>query len=163
MAGRSPEPVSLVRGRKEVSAYFKKFIGLHEPRTNTEATKKLKRFSEQWMAKYDYTAAQKESVLDKVLDYAKQRAGEPVELTVLAAIVDPERHEQFFNEANEIGLGAEFHIDRRSLSAWGRITYRDPDLRLNLAKRKLHTRFIYNAAKKTLLIKNITLPEEEIL
>lgn len=161
-AGR-PEPVSLIRGRKDVSAYFKKFIGLFEPRTNTEATKKLKQFTEGWMAEHDYAAEQKQAVIDKMVAYAKERGTQPVELNVVAAIVDPERHEEFFDKANESGLGAEFHIDQRSLGGWSRITYTDQDIRLNFAKRQLNSRFVYNADKKTLLIKKITLPADELL
>jgi nucleoid-associated protein len=161
-AGRA-EPVSLIRGRKDVSAYFKKFIGLFEPKTNTEATKKLKQFTEGWMATHEYAPAQKQAVIDKMLTYAKERGTQPVELDVVAAIVDPERHQEFFNKANESGLGAEFHIDQRSFAGWSRITYTDEDIRLSLAKRQLNTRFVYNADKKTLLIKNITLPAEDLL
>ena len=161
-AGRA-EPVSLIRGRKDVSAYFKKFIGLFEPRTNTEATKKLKEFTEAWMAENDFAAAKKQGVIDKMLSYAKERGGQPVELGVVAAIVDPERHQEFFDKANESGLGAEFHIDQRSLKGWSRITYTDADIRLVLAKRQLNSRFVYNAQKRTLLIKNITLPPEDLL
>ena len=157
------EPVSLIRGRKEVSAYFKKFIGLFEPHTNTEATKNLKQFTEEWMANHDYSAEQKHSVFDKVLSYAKERGTQPVELNVVAAIVDPERHQEFFTAANESGLGAEFHIDQRSLKGWSRLSYEDEEIRLNLAKRQLNGRFVYNADKKTLLIKNITLSAEDLL
>jgi nucleoid-associated protein len=160
-AGRA-EPVSLIRGRKEVSAYFKKFIGLFEPRTNTEATQKLKQFTEGWMAQHNFEPAQKQAVLDKVLAYAKERGPQPVELQVVATIVDPDRHQEFFAQANESGLGAEFHIDRRSLAGWSRIEYKDEDIRLSLAKRQLNLRFTYNAEKKTLLIRNITLPPEDL-
>jgi len=157
------EPVSLIRGRKDVSAYFKRFIGLFEPHTNTEATKKLRQFTEQWMAEHDYSTEQKHAVFDKVLTYAKGRGGQPIELEVVAAIVDPERHQEFFTAANEGGLGAEFHIDHRSLKGWSRLSYEDEDIRLSLAKRQLNERFVYNPNKKTLLIKNITLPPEDLL
>jgi nucleoid-associated protein YejK len=162
-AGRA-EPVSLIRGRKEVSAYFKnKFIGLFEPRTNTEATKKLRTFTEGWMAEHGFLPDQKQTALDKVLSYAKERGTQPVELAVVAAIVDPDRHQEFFTKANEHGLGAEFHIDRRSLAGWSRIVYKDEDIRLSFAKRQLNARFKYDADRKTLLIRNITLPPEDLL
>lgn len=161
--GKHAEPVSLIRGRKEVSAYFKKFIGLFEPHTNTEGTQKLRQFTEEWMAEHEYAPDRKQSVIDNVLTYAKERGPNPVELSVVAAIVDPERHQEFFEKANESGLGAEFHIDRRSLSAWTRIIYKDEDIRLSFAKRQLNARFKYDPEKKTLLIKNITLPADELL
>jgi len=158
------EPVSLIRGRKDISGYFKnKFIGLFEPRTNTEATKKLRVFTEGWMAEHNFQPEQKQEVLDKVMSYAKERGSEPVQLSVIATIVDPNRHEEFFAKANEQGLGAEFHIDQRSLKGWTRIEYKDEDIRLSFAKRQLNARFKYDADKKTLLIKNITLPPEDLL
>lgn len=164
-AGRV-EPVSLIRGRKEVSDYFKNFIGLHEPRTNTEATQKLKQFTEAWMEEQNFSQAQRETVRERIVEYAKNRGGEPVELRVLAAIVDEDHHEEFFNDANQAGLGAEFHVDRRSLKAWERIVYSEPggDLRLNFAKRLLLTnRVNYNRERKTLLIRNIELPESALI
>jgi len=156
------EPVSLVRGRKEVSEYFKSFIGLHEPRTNTEGTQKLKIFIEQWMEANTYSQSEKEGVRERVLDYAKQRKDEPVELNVISTLVDPQRHEKFFAEANESGLGAEFHIDRRSLSPWVRVIYNDSDIKLNFSRRLLNKRVRYNKRDKTILIKDIELSEEDL-
>ena len=157
-----PEPVSLVRGRKEVSDYFKRFIGLYEPRTNIEATQKLKHFIDGWMEDHHYSAFKKEEVRGRVLEYAKESGVQPVELRVIAPFVDAEQMDEFFEQANAAGLGAEFHIDRRSLVAWQRVVYQDEDIKLSLAKRQLHKRFIYNAKAKTLLLKNIVLAEEEL-
>lgn len=165
LAGK-PDPVSLVRGRKEVSEYFKSFIGLHEPRTNTEGTQKLKNFIEQWMDIHSYSPSDREAVRERIVDYARKRKDEPVELGVVATLVDENRHEKFFNDANEAGLGAEFHVDRRSLKAWERVAYSEPggELRLNFAKRLfLSKRVSYNAQKKTLLIRQIELPEDAVL
>ena len=128
-----PEPVSLIRGRKKVSDYFKHFIGLYEPHTNTEATKALKQFAEQWMEDHEFTREDKDAATERVLDYAKKRGAEPVELQVIATLVDPVRHEEFFEAANNAELGAEFHIDRRSLAAWGQVAYADKDIRLTFA------------------------------
>lgn len=161
-AGR-PEPVSLVRGRKEVSDYFKTFIGLYEPRTNTEVTQKLKQITEKWMDKRKYPEPQRADVRARVVEYAKKRGNEPVELEVVATIVDEDRHEKFFNAANEQRLGAEFYVDRVSLRAWERVDYSDADLRLNFSKRLLLTgRINYNADEKTLLIHPIELPKEAL-
>ena len=157
-----PEPVSLVRGRKEVSDYFKRFIGLHEPRTNTEATQKLKRFIDGWMEDHRYSAIKKEEVRGRILEYAIGRGGQPVDLRVIAPFVDAEQADEFFDAANAAGLGAEFHIDRRSLAAWRRIIYQDEDIKFSLAKRQLRKRFIYNAKAKTLLLHNIVLAEEDL-
>jgi nucleoid-associated protein YejK len=157
-----PEPVSLVRGRKEVSDYFKRFIGLHEPRTNTEATKKLKQFIDVWMEDHRYSAIKREEVRDHVLEYSKNSGGQPVELRVIAPLVDAESADEFFDKANAAGLGAEFHIDRRCLTAWQRAVYQDEDIKLSLAKRQLHKRFIYNAKEKTLLLKNIVFTKEDL-
>lgn len=157
-----PEPVSVVRGRKEVSDYFKSFIGLHEPRTNTEGTKKLKDFIEQWMETKDYSRADREEVRERVLDYAKKRKDQPVELNVVASIVDADNHQTFFTEANEAGLGAEFHIDRRSLSPWVRVIFNDSDIKLNFSRRLLNKRVRYNKTEKTILIKDIELSEEDL-
>lgn len=157
-----PEPVSLVRGRKEVSDYFKSFIGLHEPRTNTEGTQKLKNFIEHWMEVNNYSRSQKEEVREQVLQYAKKRKNDPVELNVISTIVDPEQHEKFFTEANETGLGAEFHIDQRSLAPWVRVIYNDSDIKLNFAKRLLGKRVRFDKRKKTIFITGIELSEEAI-
>lgn len=159
--GRS-EPVSLVRGRKEVSEYFKSFIGLHEPRTNTQGTQKLRNFIDQWMEENNYLHSEKEEVRERVLDYAKKRKDEPVELNVISTLVDPKRHERFFTEANESGLGAEFHIDRRSLSPWVRVIYNDSDIKLNFSRRLLNKRVRYDKDNKTILINDIELSDEDL-
>lgn len=157
-----PEPVSVVRGRKEVSDYFKSFIGLYEPRTNTEGTQKLRDFIEQWMEAKDYSRADREDVRERVLDYAKKRKDQPVELNVVASIVDADHHQKFFTQANESGLGAEFHIDRRSLSPWVRVIYSDSDIKLNFSRRLLNKRVRYNKSEKTILIKDIELSDEDL-
>jgi len=156
------EPVSIVRGRKEVSDYFKSFIGLHEPRTNTEGTQKLKNFIEQWMDSNNYSHSEKEEVRERVLDYAKKRKDEPVELNVISNLVDPLRHEKFFAEANESGLGAEFHIDRRSLAPWVRVIYNDSDIKLNFAKRLLGKRVQFNKRERKIIIRDIELADEDL-
>jgi nucleoid-associated protein len=140
-----PEPVSLIRGRKEVSEYFKSFVGLHEPRTNTEGTQKLKDFTERWMEDRDFSRGDRENVRESILEYAKRRGDEPIELQVVASYVDPEHHQEFFVAANEVGLGAEFHIDRRSLKPWVRINYSDEDIKLNFPRRLLNRRVKYSS------------------
>jgi nucleoid-associated protein len=157
-----PEPVSVVRGRKEVSDYFKTFIGLYEPRTNTMGTQKLRDFIEKWMEDNSYPRLQREEVRDRILAYAKNRKDQPVELNVIAPIVDANRYNDFFTAANDSGLGAEFHIDRRSLLPWVRVIYTDPDIKLNFAKRLLNKRVRYNRAEKTILIRDIELLEEDL-
>jgi len=157
-----PEPVSVVRGRKEVSDYFKNFIGLYEPRTNTQGTQKLRDFIEAWMETNQYARTDKETVREQILDYAKNRKDQPVELDAIALLVDPNRRDAFFTKANSTGLGAEFHIDRRSLAPWVRIIYSDPDIKLNFAKRLLQKRVRYNKRDKTLLISNIELSDEDL-
>lgn len=157
-----PEPVSVVRGRKEVSDYFKSFIGLHEPRTNTEGTQRLRDFIEQWMEAKNSSRANREEVRERVLDYAKKRKDLPVELNVVASLIDPDHHQQFFTQANESGLGAEFHIDRRSLSPWVRVIYNDSDIKLNFAKRLLGKRVRFNKHEKTILIRDVELSEEDL-
>lgn len=162
---KRPEPVSLIRGRKEVSDYFKSFIGLHEPRTNTEATQNLKRFTEDWMDKYKYPGEQREGVRERIVGYATKRGPNPVELEVVAAIVDEDRHKQFFEVANDALLGAEFHVDRNSLKAWERVVYSEPggDIKLNFAKRLLLTgRVQYSRENRTLLINDVELPESNM-
>lgn len=157
-----PEPVSLVRGRKEVSEYFKSFIGLHEPRTNTQGTQKMRDFIEKWMEDKNYSISEKEEVRERVLEYAKKRKDEPVELSVIATLVDSGRHESFFVEANDAGLGSEFHIDRRSLSPWVRVIYNDSDIKLNFSRRLLNKRVRYDKDNKTIVIKDIELPDEDL-
>lgn len=160
-AGKT-EPVSVVRGRKEVSEYFKSFIGLHEPRTNTEGTQKLRDFIERWMEANQYSSSKREEVRERVLDYAKKREDQPVELNVVASLVDHDQHHTFFTQANDSGLGAEFHIDRRSLAPWVRVIYSDSDIKLNFSRRLLNKRVRYNKSEKTILIKEIELSEEDL-
>ena len=161
---KRPEPISLIRGRKEVSDYFKSFIGIHEPRTNTQATQELKRITDEWMEKHKYEKDQREAVREHVVDYAKNRGAKPVELDVIATLVDQDRYEEFFEEANQAKLGAEFHVDRTSLKGWERVVYSEPDIRINFAKKLLLTKRVnYNPDKKTLLIKQIELPPNALL
>lgn len=43
----------------------------------------------------NYSRSEKETVRERVLDYAKQRKDEPVELNVVSTLVDPQRHKSF--------------------------------------------------------------------
>lgn len=47
-----------------------------------------------------------------MLDYAKKRKDEPVELKVVSTLVDADRHESFFADANQSGLEGvlNFHV-----------------------------------------------------
>lgn len=161
---KRPEPVSMIRGRKEVSDYFKSFIGLFEPRTNTQATQNLKRIAEDWMEENKYPEEQRETVRERIVGYAKQRGPKPVELEVVATIVDEDKYQEFFESANDARLGSEFHVDHNSLKAWERVVYSEPDIKLNFAKRLLLTgRVQYNRDNKTLLINNVELPDGNVI
>ena len=65
-------------------------------------------------------------------------------------------------QANESGLCAEFHIDRRSLAPWVRVIYIDDDIKLNFSRRLLNKRVRYNKSEKTILIKDIELSAEDL-
>ncbi len=159
-----PEPVSLIRGRKKVSNYFRDFIGLHEPRSNTEATKKFRDLADEWMEERAFEQENREKVRQDIIVYSKKRGTEPLELDSLARLVDPEQHEAFFERANAQGLSAEFHLDHRSLKKWERVVYSEKGggIRLNFAKRLLNNRVRYNAEKKTLTIREIELRSEDL-
>jgi hypothetical protein len=59
-------------------------------------------------------------------------------------------------------LGAEFHIDQRSLSPWVRVIFSDSDIKLNFSRRLLNKRVRYNKSEKTILIKDIELSDEDL-
>lgn len=162
--GGKPEPVSLIKGRKELSHYFRDFIGLHEPRSNTEATKKFRDLADQWMDEKGYDQGQKETVRQNIIQYSKAQGKEPLDLDHLSRLVDATEHEAFFNRANGEGLSAEFHLHHGSLGKWARVHYKEKDggIRLDFPKRLLNTRVKYDREKKVLTIKNIELKEEDL-
>jgi len=155
-------PVSVVRGKKEVSEYFKEFIGLHQPHSNTEATKKIKDFADQWLEAKGKTPDEKHQARTRFLDYAKELGDNPADLHAIAALVDPLNREEFINSANDAGIDAEFYIDRRSLKAWERVQFKDKEVTVNFSKNVIGGRIIYSEEKRTLLIKNVNFSPEDL-
>jgi len=155
-------PVSLVRGKKEVSEYFKEFIGLHQPHSNTEATRKIKDFADQWMDGKNKTTEEKQQARSRFLDYVKQLGDKPVDLHTVAALIDLTDREGFITSANEAGIDAEFYIDRRSLKAWERVHFKDKEVTVDFSKNAIGKRIVYSAEKRTLLIKDVDLSPEDL-
>jgi nucleoid-associated protein len=155
-------PVSLVRGKKEVSDYFKAFIGLHQPHSNTDATHKIMDFADKWLDDKNISTDERQLARTRVLDYVKNIGDKPVELHAIAGLVDPIDREAFITSANDAGIDAEFYIDGRSLKAWKKVQFKDKDVNVIFSKNLINTRVVYDADNHTLLIKNVNISPEDL-
>lgn len=155
-------PVSLVRGKKVVSDYFKEFIGLHQPHSNKDATHKIKDFADRWLDDKNISTEERQVARSRVLDYVENIGDKPVELHSIAGLVDPMDREAFITSANDAGIDAEFYIDGRSLKAWKKVQFKDKDVNIVFSKNLINTRIVYDADNHTLLIKNVTISPEDL-
>ncbi len=159
--------LSLVRGNKNVSVYFMKFIGNANKTTSTESSKKLVNALSQFCKDNNYSAEQTTETKNKVSNYCKEciKQKKEISLSAISMLIDIEKPTLF----QEYASGEDWAVDEvisgdpKVLRSIGSVKYKTKDGKLSIEfsnELLLQKQIIYDDAKKQLTIKNISLSDQ---
>lgn len=151
------EPVAYVRGNREVSEYFMRFVGAQPAKSTKDASRDIATYSENFLNARQIDGAEKSERLKRLYDYcAKQyRANQSVDLGVIGAIIYQEDKDEFCQQANEKGISSEFHVDLRHLKRLVDIEYKSDGISLKLSRRAIRENVKVNLAKRELTLRHV--------
>jgi nucleoid-associated protein YejK len=119
------EPVAYVRGNRDVSEYFMRFIGASPAKAPKDASQEVAAYAENFLAEKNIQGPEQSERLKRMYDYCvkQYRANLPVELSVIGSIIYQEDQNAFCQKANADGISSEFHVDARHLKGLLLIEY----------------------------------------
>ncbi|MBN8877465.1 MAG: nucleoid-associated protein [Sphingobacteriales bacterium] len=150
--------LSFTRGKKDVSNYFKKFIGCTDYTSAKEVSENLKRALSDYFLKNNFDKKQAEEIKATIYNYCEQKlkGKEDISLTAISAFVNNDNPEAFqeFASSEEYQISATFkgHNTLRSLKYY---SFKSKDLSIMFDGKLLDTKIFYNEAKNQLLIKEV--------
>lgn len=152
--------LSFVKGLKDISLYFMKFIDVDNKNTTTESTNRLLKAIDEFAKREGWDIDRKIQRKDAVCLYCLNRMDEKREILLsdISAIMDPDNPEKFQDLAteDEFGVSSVISGNRSKLRQLGRIAYKDDHLRLEFDTNLfLNKTIIYDENKNKLTIKNI--------
>lgn len=151
------EPVTYVRGSREVSRYFMRFIGAEAKKTPKDASRELVEYTTNFLTDKDIEGEDQIDRMRRLHEYcAKQfKANEPIELSVVGAIVFQEDQNEYCRAANSQGISSEFHIDTKYLKSLLRIEYKTKGVTLKLERSVIRDNVEVDVKKSRLILKNV--------
>ena len=152
--------LSFVKGLKDISLYFMKFIDVDNKNTSIESTNRLLKAIDEFAKKEGWDIDRKIQRKDAVCLYCLNRMNEKREILLsdISAIMDPDNPENFQNLAteDEFGVSSVISGNKAKLRQLKRIAYKDDNLRLEFDTNLfLNKTIIYDENKNKLTIKNI--------
>jgi len=152
--------LSFVKGLKDISLYFMKFIDVDNKNTSIESTNRLLKAIDEFARKEGWDIDRKIQRKDEVCLYCLNRMNEKREILLsdISAIMDPDNPKNFQNLAteDEFGVSSVISGNKAKLRQLKRIAYKDDNLRLEFDTNLfLNKTIIYDENKNKLTIKNI--------
>jgi nucleoid-associated protein YejK len=158
--------LSLIKGSKDLSAYFMKFIGNANKTTSTESSKRLVNTLDRFCKKEGYDREETIRKKNLVSNYCIERmkGKQEISLAAISALINPENPNSFQeyasdeeNEVDEIISG-----DPKILRRIGFVKYKDKDenLSIEFGNELIGKRIFYDNKKKQLTIKDILLADQ---
>lgn len=152
--------LSFVKGLKDISLYFMKFIDVDNKNTSIESTNRLLKAIDEFAKKEGWNTKIKIQRKDAVCSYCLDRMNEKREILLsdISAIMDPDNPEKFQDLAteDEFGVSSVISGNRSKLRQLGRIAYKDDHLRLEFdTELFLDKTIIYDEKANKLTIRNI--------
>lgn len=150
--------LSFTKGKKEVSNYFKKFIGCTDFTSAKESSENLKKALADFFTDAGYEKKQVEEIKTKIFSHCEQkiRNKEDINIEVLSALIDETEPSKFkeFASAEKYQLSTTFrgHRTLRSLKYY---SYKSRDLTIEFDSKLLGKQVVYNEKNNNLLIKDI--------
>ncbi|MDH6534577.1 hypothetical protein D0T51_05525 [Parabacteroides sp. 52] len=159
--------LSLIKGNKELSAYFIKFIGTANKTTSTESSKRLVNALDQFCQNNNYNREQTAETKNRVSNYCKDclKEKKEISLSAISALIDNENPDLFKEFASDEDYGVDEIIsgDPSVLRSVGSVKYKDKEGKLSVEfsnELLLSKQVIYDDSKKLLTIKNISLSDQ---
>lgn len=152
------EPVAYVRGNRDVSEYFMRFIGASPAKAPKEASQEVAAYAENFLAEKNIHGPEQSERLKRMHDYCvkQYRANLPVELSVIGSIIYQEDHGAFCQRANADGISSEFHVDPRHLKGLLLIEYTTKGVSLRLKRSAVRDNVSVNSKKQELTLRNVS-------
>ena len=150
--------LSFTKGKKEISNYFKRFIGCTDYASAKESSEKLKRAINDFMFQNGYDKKSAEETKELVFAYceSQMKIKEDIRLSFVSNLISGEEPEKFiaFASAEKYQVSALFkgHTTLKSLKYY---SYNSKDFTIAFDSKLLGDTIIYDDSKNNLLIKNI--------
>jgi nucleoid-associated protein YejK len=158
--------LSLIKGNKELSVYFMKFIGSANKTTSTESSKRLVNALDHFCKENNYTREKTIETRNKVSDYCKDciKEKKEISLSAISALIDNENPTLFQEYASDEERAVDEIIsgDSKVLRSIGSVKYKDKDGKLNVefSNELIGKQVFYDDKKKQLTITNISLADQ---
>lgn len=161
-----PEPVAYIRGQRDVSDYYMRFIGAEPEKRPKEATEDLVNHTKTFLRKNNIIGEKYNERLYRMSQYCLEQFNkkEPVELSVISSIVFQENPQKYLTTATRKKISSEFHIDRSRLTPLREVTYNKEGIRLRIARSSISSkRMSVNKRQRELTLKDIDMKTIEDL
>ncbi|MDR2580118.1 MAG: nucleoid-associated protein [Fibromonadaceae bacterium] len=158
--------LSLIKGNKDLSVYFMKFIGNANKTTSTESSKRLVNALERFCKENNYNREKTIETRNKVSVYCNDcmKEKKEISLSAISALIDIENPTLFQEYASDEERAVDEIIsgDAKVLRNIGSIRYRDKEGKLSIEfnNELLEKRVFYDDKKKQLTIKDISLSDQ---
>ncbi|MDR1984554.1 MAG: nucleoid-associated protein [Prevotellaceae bacterium] len=158
--------LSLIKGNKELSVYFMKFIGSANKTTSTESSKKLVNALDHFCREKNYNREKTVETRNKVSDYCKDcmKEKKEISLSAISALIDIENPTLFQEYASEEERSVDEIIsgDAKVLRSIGSVRYKDKEGKLSVefSNELIGKKVFYDDKKKQLTIKDISLSDQ---
>ena len=159
--------LSLIKGNKELSAYFIKFIGTANKTTSTESSTRLVNALEHYCKENNYSREETVETKNRVSTYCKNciKEKKEISLSAISALIDNENPSMFQEFASDEKHQVDQIIsgDPKILRTIGSVKYKDKDGKLSVEfsnELLMNKQVIYDDKKKQLTIKNISLSDQ---
>ena len=158
---QSKQYISFIKGKngKRISDYFRDFIGCQEGIDAPSETRTLLKAFSDFVESEDLAEDQAREKVGTLLGYASAQAkmGEPISLEELAALVDEDRPQAFYDfiRNKDYGMSPEFPADKRTINQFRRFTGRAEGLSISFDASMLGSKIQYDTAAGSLTIRQV--------
>ncbi|GAB7087463.1 nucleoid-associated protein [Marinifilum fragile] len=159
--------LSFLSGRKNVTEYFKDFIGCTNQKSSTIASKAFYKALESFLTKEDLDVNEKIKLKNTVFEYCSTRIHnkEDIKLSAVSSLLNPDDANKFkiYASKEEFQVSAVFRGSRDVLKNLKYVNYKSDDLSIQLNKKLINDTVHYNEEANELLITKIPSDLRELL
>lgn len=154
--------LSFARGRKDVSNYFKNFIGCTDQISAKQSSLKLKTAFLDYLETLVITQEEKETLRNDVFNYCinQTKRKEDISLSHISSMINNEEPQLFqkFASGEDYGVSANIKGHRQTLKSLKYYSYKSKALSISFDSNLINERVFYNEDDNSLRITNI--PDE---
>ena len=151
--------LSFARGRKDVSIYFRRFIGCTDQTSAKQSSELLKGALLDYLAELDLDNADKEEIRNRVFNYciSKSKSKEEISLNHISSMIDADNPDLF----REFASGEDYRVSpfikghTKTLKSLKYYVYRSKILSIEFDSDLIDDTIFYNENRNELKIKNV--------